>query len=94
MCRLLGVSRSAYYNWIGAIETNKAGEKKKEVEDHIIHIFQEHRCRYGVRRIVAELKANGVQAGAYQVRKVLQQQGLKAILCLPEIGWQRLSPNE
>ena len=79
MCRLPAISRSAYYQWLQTTDTSKAGEKKREVEIRIVRIFQEHRSRYGVRRIVAELQANDMEAGAYQVRKVLQQKGLKAI---------------
>jgi putative transposase len=79
MCRLLAVSRSAYYHWLGTGKERDAGEKKKKLEERIVSVFQEHRRRYGVRRIVAELQANGIEAGAYQVRKVLQDKGLKAI---------------
>ena len=41
--------------------------------------FSRHRRRYGVRRVVAELKANEIQAGAHKVRKVLKEHGLQAI---------------
>ncbi len=49
------------------------------MEQSIIAIFQQHRRRYGVRRIAAELKANGKQAGSYRVRKVLKEHNLQAI---------------
>lgn len=49
------------------------------MEARIISIFQEHRRRYGVRRLVAELKAKGMQATHYKVRQVLSKHGLKAI---------------
>ena len=55
-------------------------KNEKQVEQSIISIFQQHRRRYGVRRVSAELKAAGrVKAGAYKVRKVLREHGLKAI---------------
>jgi putative transposase len=77
---VLQVSRSAYYSWKDQKQSSSSSEKKKEMEQRIISIFKEHRRRYGVRRIVAELKAVGnLKAGACQVRKVLQQHGLKAI---------------
>lgn len=41
--------------------------------------FLQHRRRYGVRRIIAELKARGSGASVYTVRKVLNDKGLKAI---------------
>ncbi len=49
------------------------------MEQHIITVFGEYGRRCGVRRIVAELKACGMDAGAYQVRKVMKDNGLKAI---------------
>jgi putative transposase len=79
LCRVLGVSRSAYYSWQQHKQGLAAGEKKKEVEQSIINVFKEHRRRYGARRIAAELKANDVKAGVYKVGKVLREQGLKAI---------------
>jgi putative transposase len=79
LCRVLGVSRSAYYSWQGHKGAG-ADEKKKAVEQHAISIFQEHRRRYGARRVSAELKAAGIaKAGVYKVRKVLKKHGLKAI---------------
>ena len=77
-CAVLKVSRSAYYNWNGQ-KQSITEEKNNEMEQHIISVFGEHRRRYGVRRIVAELKAKAVKAGAYRVRKVLREHGLKAI---------------
>jgi transposase InsO family protein len=80
LCRVLGVSRSAYYSWkqhkqgLGA-----AGENKKAIKQQVISIFKEHRRRYGARRIAAELKAREVKAGVYKVGKILREQGLKAI---------------
>lgn len=49
------------------------------MEALIIHTFQEHRRRYGVRRLVAELKAQGYKVGKYRVQQVLHHHGLKAI---------------
>lgn len=45
----------------------------------IIQIFAEHRRRYGVRRIVEELKEKALAAGKYKVGQVLNKHGLKAI---------------
>lgn len=79
-CQILKVSRSAYYSWI---EKKCAGwdasEKKKEMEQSVISIFKEHRRRYGVRRVAAELKARAAKVSAYKVRKVMGKHGLKAI---------------
>ncbi|MBD0299552.1 MAG: IS3 family transposase [Nitrososphaera sp.] len=54
-------------------------EKQNQMEALIIQSFQEHRRRYGVRRLVAELKAEGRQIGKHRVQGVLRHNGLKAI---------------
>ena len=49
------------------------------MEQQVIHTFQEHRRRYGSRRIVAALQAEGQSVTRYKVGKVLTKYGLKAI---------------
>ena len=78
ICRVLGVSRSAYYSWKEQ-KQSVTEEKKKVIAQQVISVFKEHCRRYGVRRVVAELKAKDVKAGTYKVRKVFKEQGLKAI---------------
>jgi transposase InsO family protein len=75
---VLQLSRSAYYNWlVGKSKSNN--QKQDQVQTSIIEIFKQHRRRYGVRRLVLGLKANGINIGYYQVRQVLLKNGLKAI---------------
>ena len=49
------------------------------MEQQVIETFQEHRRRYGSRRICAELKEKQVHIGKYKCRRILKQYGLKAI---------------
>jgi len=42
-------------------------------------IFARHKSRYGYRRIKAELESVGTKIGAYQIRSLMKQKGLKAI---------------
>jgi putative transposase len=78
LCEVLGVSRSAYYAWLCA-EKVPEDPQHKEVEKAIIQCFWEHRRRYGIRRLVAELRAGGKEVSAYEVQQVLQRNGLRAI---------------
>lgn len=72
------VSSSAYYAYRSGrsyvLNRHKAvlGEQVKEV-------FYLHRRRYGVRRIVAALNARGIKVGRFQVRTIMQREGLHAI---------------
>lgn len=77
LCAVLAVSRSAYYGWLSACGV--VDKREEEAERLVLEVFREHKRRYGVRRLVAELKAQGVEMGAYKVRLVLRKHGLKAI---------------
>jgi transposase InsO family protein len=72
------VSTSAYYAW-------RAKRERAETADEVIQgeqvkdCFEEHRRRYGSRRIVADLKSRGIRIGRYKVRRLMREQNLVAI---------------
>jgi len=78
VCQVLQLSRSAYYSWLSA-RLKGGNQKQNQVQTSVIDTFQQHRRRYGVRRLVVELKAKGINIGSYQVRQVLHKNGLRAI---------------
>lgn len=60
-----------------AIRQPKASDQQQEQQ--LIAAFYEHRRRYGVRRLVAELRAKGMNIGYYKARRIMKKYGLKAI---------------
>lgn len=78
MCTLLEVSRSSFYDWQQG-KTHLFKAVKSRVEQQVKVVFDEHKRRYGSRRIEAELKGMGLDAGRYQIRRRMKEQGLKAI---------------
>jgi putative transposase len=78
MCQIFEVSRSSFYDWQQG-KTYVLKPKKAALNEQVKEIFDEHKRRYGSRRIEAELKDLGVDAGRYQIRKRMQENGLKAI---------------
>lgn len=78
VCQVLKLSRSAYYSWLSGASSNR-NQVENPVHTAIKETFQQHRRRYGVRRLVVELKEKGINIGPYQVRQVMHQNGLKAI---------------
>jgi len=78
VCRILGVSRSAFYAWRQAGATTRE-ENDLELLPLVRMIFHEHRRRYGARRIARELDDRGHPCGRHRVAKLLQIQGLRAI---------------
>lgn len=78
LCQILGVSRSAYYAYINEKSYVLKGEKAL-INDAIKRVFDAHKRRYGWRRIQAELAAQGMFVGRYQIRRRMLEQNLIAI---------------
>lgn len=70
------VSRSAYYEYL---EPKEQKREQQHLEQQVVEVFCEHKRRYGVRRISAELKQRGARVGRYRCRRIMQRRGLKAI---------------
>jgi putative transposase len=76
MCRVLGVSTSGYYAWVGREPGKRAGEDavlRKRIEA----IHQRSRGTYGRPRVHAELRENGVRVGCQRVSRLMRQAGLQ-----------------
>jgi putative transposase len=78
MCNALSVSRSCYYAYKSKTTYVKKAEEVA-LEQQVADTFRAHYSRYGVRRLVPELREDGFKAGAYKVRRILRDHGLKAI---------------
>ncbi len=78
MCKVLSVSRSCYYAYRSKATYVKKTEEAA-LEKQVADTFRAHYSRYGVRRLVPELRDQGFKAGAYKVRRILRDHGLKAI---------------
>ena len=78
VCRVLDVSRSAYYAWRDATSTSHQ-EHDATLLPLVRVIFKQHRRRYGARRIAVELKECGHPCSPRRVAKLLKIQGLVAI---------------
>lgn len=78
LCDVLGVSRSAYYAWrqdrcgVRALDDNR-------LRPAIRRIFQEHKRRYGARRIASELTAWEEPCGRRRTGRLMEEMGLVAI---------------
>ena len=70
------VSRSAYYEYRQPKEQNG---QRQLLGEKVVEVFREHKRRYGIRRICAELKGKGIRVGRYKCRRIMQSRELKAI---------------
>lgn len=77
MCELFSVSRSGYYAWINRPISPRNKENKK-LGENIIHIYSNHRGKYGYPRITKELNKTGINCGKNRVYSIMNKLSLKA----------------
>ena len=80
MCRVLGVSRQAYYLWRRHPVSERA-RRDQELMRLIEHHFHANNESYGSPRIHLELQIEGVRCGQKRVARLMQQKQLRA--CVP-----------
>jgi len=78
LCRVMRVSLSGYYAWRRRL-SKPPSLKRKKLADLVKDCYWENRRRYGTRRIKAALSKAGVKVGRFQIRRLMQEEGLKAI---------------
>ncbi len=77
MTRLLGVSRSGYYNFCDGGVSKRQRENSK-LQKIIETIFLESRQTYGSPRVHAELKAQGFEVSRPRVARLMKKWGMVA----------------
>lgn len=76
MCRVLKVSRSGYYAWRVRPPSCKEHEDTA-LSSRIERIHRDSRGTYGVPRVTAQLRAEGVHVGNKRVGRLMRKQGLE-----------------
>lgn len=77
MCRLLEVSRSGYYRWLGRVESPRA-QRKAEAEMLVKDTYEVFEAIYGAPRIAQELNDLGFPCSVNYIAKIMQKNGLLA----------------
>ena len=78
LCTVLGVSKSAYYEYVSG-KSGHVSSAQSELLESVLRIFTQHKRRYGSRRIMLELEEEGFKVGRDQVRSLMRKLSLKAI---------------
>jgi len=78
LCRVLDVSTSGYYAWVGRRPSRRA-VKDAELLEQIRRFHQASRGTYGTPRIHRDLRAAGVRVGHKRVARLLKQAGLRGV---------------
>ena len=73
-CRVLQVSRSGYY----AHRRARPSPKSLQEQTHVKAAFAASGASYGSRRVMHEVRSQGVSIGRYRVRTLMREAGLRA----------------
>jgi putative transposase len=79
MCRMLGVSRSGYYDWKDR-PPSKRSREDAALSERIYEIHHRSRATYGYPRVHAELRAIGIRCSRKRVARLMRKAGLKGCL--------------
>lgn len=79
LCRILGVSRSGYYDWKGRLPSKRARDNASLTEK-IREIHDRSRQTYGYPRVHAELRALGVRCSRKRVARLMRKAGLQGCI--------------
>jgi transposase InsO family protein len=77
-CEVLGVSRQGYYAWARREESARTAEDT-ELTEILIAIDREHKGRYGIDRLTAELARHGRRHSPKRVRRLARAAGLACV---------------
>lgn len=77
LLKLAGIPRSTYYYWVQQL--NKP-DKDAELKTLIQEIYDEHKGRYGYRRIRDELRNRGHKVNHKKVQRIMKDLGLKCMV--------------
>lgn len=78
LCSALSVDVSSFYAW-KRHDSYSLSDRKTSLAQKVKVVFHKHKRRYGAKRIVAELKEDGIKIGRSQVRTLMKAQCLVAI---------------
>lgn len=76
LCRMLGVSRSGYYDWRSRAPSKRSREDAT-LTGKIREIYERSRCTYGSPRVHAELKSLGKRSSRKRVARLMREAGLQ-----------------
>lgn len=79
MCRVLGVSRSGYYDWRSRTPSARS-RQDVELTERITEIHQRSRQTYGSPRVHAELRSLGSRCSRKRVERLMREAGLQGCM--------------
>jgi len=74
LCRVLGVSRSGFYDWGRRVRTDA---EREELVERVQAIHQRKRGRLGSRGMALALQREGFRVGRYRARSLMREAGVE-----------------
>ena len=78
MCRLLGVSRNAYYRYCKRRQDEQPDPEREELLSTVKELAEASDYSYGKRRMKRALNALGYPVGRYKARSLMREAGVQA----------------
>ena len=78
LCTVLGVGRSSYYAYRSG-RSWQSNQTDSALAKELKQVFNDHKRRYGSRRLYRELRKRGYEVGRYRVSSLMQAMSLQAI---------------
>ena len=79
MCKVMKVSKSGYYHWLGRKPGIREGYRKNLV-NHIKTIFEWSKKRYGSPRITKEMEMLGIKGSRPLVARLMRKENMRSIV--------------
>ncbi len=79
LCKVLGVSRSGYYDWKDR-PPSKRDRENANLTEKIREVHERSRGTYGYPRVHAELRALGVRCSRKRVARLMRKDGLRGCM--------------
>ena len=77
ICQLMGVSRSAYYDYVQCTGNCSESQRHEEILETVRDIAKSSNHSYGSRRIAKALNALGYPAGRWKARSLMREAGVQ-----------------
>lgn len=82
MCRVFGISRSVYYEWLNR-KPSKRSLQNQALKEAIRSVYERNRQRLGSPKITIELREKGIVVSRPRVARIMKEMGIRSIISKP-----------
>ncbi|QJD85265.1 IS3 family transposase [Cohnella herbarum] len=78
MCRVMEVSRSGYYKWLGRSESERE-RQHKEWTEQVKEVYDQNRQLYGSPKITERKHQKGITVSQRTVKRIMKKNGIRFV---------------